>query len=50
MDLFDHKPPLIYVVYWLGVLVHGGLWAPRLLAAGSLGATGVCGDSGREAN
>jgi 4-amino-4-deoxy-L-arabinose transferase-like glycosyltransferase len=40
-DLFDHKPPLIYGVYWLSLLAGGGLWQPRLLAALSFGFTGI---------
>lgn len=40
-DLFDHKPPLIYGIYWISLVTGGGLWQPRVLAALSLGATGL---------
>jgi hypothetical protein len=41
-DLFDNKTPLIYVVYFFSYVVGGGIYTPRLLAAGSLGLTGLC--------
>ena len=40
-DLFDHKPPLIYVVYWIAFLPGVDMLTPRLLAAAALGATAL---------
>jgi 4-amino-4-deoxy-L-arabinose transferase-like glycosyltransferase len=39
-DLFDHKPPLVYVWYAVSFLLFGEyVWAPRVLAALSWSAT-----------
>ena len=41
-DLFDHKPPLIYVWYALSFAIFGESdWSPRLLAGLCLGATAI---------
>ena len=40
-DLFDHKPPLIFVTYWLALLPGVSPVMPRLLAATAFGATGL---------
>ncbi len=40
-DLFDHKPPLVYGIYWFAFLFGQDVWQPRVLAALALGATGV---------
>ena len=39
-DLFDHKPPMVYVWYAVSFLLFGeNVWAPRILAALSWSAT-----------
>lgn len=40
-DLFDHKPPLVYGLYWSASLFGDGAWQPRVLAALLLGATAL---------
>jgi len=33
-DVFDQKPPLIYLIFYLGEIINpGGTWGPRVLAA-----------------
>src|SRR3972149_4888030 len=39
--LFDHKPPLVYGIYWFAFFFGQDVWQPRILAALTLGAAGV---------
>jgi hypothetical protein len=40
-DVFDHKPPMIFAVYWGSFLLHDGVWLPCVLAAGACAVTAI---------
>lgn len=40
-DLFDHKPPAIYAIYWMSFRLGHEVWAPRLFALAAAALTAL---------